>query len=826
MAALTSQLASTLTAKGEAHDAYLRFANRLTQVMTDEIALQTSLLASQDSKPLAEEEAPSRSSSEGFRPRLALDRDQCLEFAIGRIGNVLGADFAAIDAYPTRVRLPDEPLMLVDRIVEIEGAPRSLTPGRVVTEHDVHPGAWYLDANRAPACISVEAGQADLFLSGYLGIDFETKGQEVYRLLDAVVTFHRGLPKSGDVIRYDIAIDQFFVHAGTHFFRFRFDGTIDGELFLSMREGCAGFFSAAGLGAGRGIVQTELDRQPRKGKKPVDWVELVPLASGSYDDGQLAALRAGDLAGCFGSAFQHIRLSPPPLPDGRMKLIDRVLKLDPQGGRYELGLIRAEADIHPDDWFLTCHFIDDMVMPGTLMYECCLHTLRVFLLRMGWLPETESAWEPVPEVASRLKCRGQVIASTKKAVYEVAIKELGYRPEPFVLADAIMYADGKPIVEVTDMTLRLTGTDLEKLKHKWSSTGVSQKRQAIFDYHHILAFATGKPSEAFGEPYRIFDQERVIARLPGPPYDFLHRVVRTDAEPWRMAPGGVIVAEYDVSPNDWYFAAERQPAMPFAVLLEVALQPCGFLAAYMGSALTSPEDLSFRNLGGQAVQLRPVRPDAGTLATTVKITNVSRSGGMIIQNYDFEVRDRQGSVYRGDTYFGFFSKQALANQVGIREAQLLSVPEPRPIAYPHQAPFPDRMLRMMDRIDCYDPTGGPHGLGFIQGSKTVDPTEWFFKAHFHQDPVWPGSLGLEAFLQLMKYVTRQRFGAGATLVGSKPHRWTYRGQVLPTDREVIVQAIITAVDEVQSLIQADGLLSVDGRVIYQMHGFTMSLEQE
>ncbi len=42
------------------------------------------------------------------------------------------------------------------------------------------------------------------------------------------------------------------------------------------------------------------------------------------------------------------------------------------------------------------------------------------------------------------------------------------------------------------------------------------------------------------------------------------------------------------------------PVMPFAVLLEVALQPCGWLAAYLGSALTSPVDLSFRNLGGTA----------------------------------------------------------------------------------------------------------------------------------------------------------------------------------------------------------------------------------
>ena len=48
--------------------------------------------------------------------------------------------------------------------------------------------------------------------------------------------------------------------------------------------------------------------------------------------------------------------------------------------------------------------------------------------------------------------------------------------------------------------------------------------------------------------------------------------------------------------------------------------------------------------------------------------------------------------------------------------------------------------RMVDRIDAYVPDGGPHRLGFIAGSKTVDPAAWFFRAHFHQDPVWPGSL--------------------------------------------------------------------------------------
>jgi 3-hydroxymyristoyl/3-hydroxydecanoyl-(acyl carrier protein) dehydratase len=329
-----------------------------------------------------------------------------------------------------------------------------------------------------------------------------------------------------------------------------------------------------------------------------------------------------------------------------MKLIDRVLSLEVGGGRWGLGCIRAEADLHPDDWHLVCHFKDDNVMPGTLMYECCLHTLRVMLLRLGWVAPTGSWTEPVPGVAGVLQCRGQVTASTRKAQYEVHIKELGYGAdgEPFAVADALMYADGRLIVRMKDMSLRLRGTTRPALEDLWSKPrGAAQA--ALFGPESILAFAVGKPSAAFGEPYRIFDEGRVIARLPGPPYQFLDRIVGIKGcAPFKLAAGGEVAAEYDVPADAWYFAANRQRSMPFGVLLEVALQPCGWLSAYVGSALASETDLSYRNLGGKAVLHREVFPDSGTMTTRIKMTKLSQSVGMIIQHFDFDIRDARGPV--------------------------------------------------------------------------------------------------------------------------------------------------------------------------------------
>src|SRR5262249_49393998 len=119
----------------------------------------------------------------------------------------------------------------------------------------------------------------------------------------------------------------------------------------------------------------------------------------------------------------------------------------------------------------------------------------------------------------------------------------------------------------------------------------------------------------------------------------------------------------------------------------------------------------------------------------------------------------------------------------------------------------------------------PHQLGFVRGSKPVDPNAWFFKAHFYQDPVVPGSLGLESLLQLLKFIALERWGdePGSTweaVALNEPHEWVYRGQVIPANGVVQIEAAVTEVNERERILKADGLLAVDGRVIYSMKNFT------
>ena len=795
-------------------------------------------------RPEAEPSKPAADSS--LKPSPArLDRDICLAFAVGRATEAFGPDFEEVDRLPSRVRLPDEPLMFVDRVLNLEGRPLSLGPGRIVTEHDIRPEAWYLDQGYMPAGLAIEAGQADLMLSGWLGVDLATRGLAFYRLLDAEVTFHRELPRSGETARYDIRLVRFFKYGQTHLFRFEYDGQAGGRPLLTMRGGCAGFFTPAELAGGRGLPGGGLTEDI-----PPPFVD--PAAVGRFpgklphrlEAPALAALRAGDLAGAFGPAFAPNLNQNPALPGGRLALLDRVTRLEPGGGRGRAGFIRAELDINPRAWFLTSHFPGDEVMPGTLMYESCLQTLRVFLMASGWVDEPGAAdWQPVPGVSAALKCRGQVTGRVSRVAYEVHLRRMEFKApegggesEPVALAEAVMLADDRPIVEVRNLNLRLRGSSAARLRRVWGRREAAGRPSAeadprTYNKARLLALAEGRPSEALGPAFARFDDGAFLARLPRPPYDFIDQATVVKGRRYAIEPGSEVLARYVVEAEGWLLgeAGGGRPALPYAVLNEIALQACGFLAAYMGSALLFDSPMHFRNLGGRATVLAEVA-GGEAVDTRARFVRSNRLGEMMIQYYEFECAVGARSVYQGVTHFGFFSPLALARQAG------LNIPAAPPedgglTPYPQGPAFPAGKWRLLEKI-ALDPRGGPEGLGSALAVTRVDPLAWFFKAHFHQDPVCPGSLGLESLIQAGKALAVLLFGAQedkainwAAPALNRTHEWLYRGQVTPDKKETSVKLAVRAADAARRILTVDGLLMADELPIYKMEGFAIGLSQ-
>ena len=377
-----------------------------------------------------------------------------------------------------------------------------------------------------------------------------------------------------------------------------------------------------------------------------------------------------------------------------------------------------------------------------------------------------------------------------------------------------------------------------------------KKTEELISKDKILAFSEGNPSEAFGEKYKIFDNERQMARLPRPPYFFMDRVTKIDHPQWEMKSGGWIEAEFDVPKHGWYFNANYSDTIPFCILLEIALQPCGWLAAWAGSALKSDDRLYFRNLGGKAEIFKNITRKTGTIIMRSRMTDVSQAGGMIIQDFDIEVLKNSEILYRGSTNFGFFSSQSLSNQIGLKnnkfhtyEIDTALLDNSKEIIFQDNAPLtpedsnidenntgmPSTALRMIDKIEQFSLKGGLYDKGYIKATKQINPDEWFFKAHFYQDPVCPGSLGIESFLQLLKYYALQKWQFSPKDSHIKEtvnavHEWKYRGQIIPSNKQIEICAHIKdIIDGDQPEIIADGALSVDGICIYEMIDFNVTL---
>ena len=316
--------------------------------------------------------------------RPLFDREQLLVHARGVISELFGPRFAAQDGFRRQTRLPEPPLLLVDRVIALDGEPASLGTGTIRTQTDVQPGGWYLGpCGRMSPGLVAEAGQADLLLISWLGIDLVNRGERVYRLLGGELIFHGGAPRAGDTLDFTIGIDAHQVHNGVRLFSFHYDCTIAGRPLLTMRNGQAGFFTDDELASSRGVIWDPRN-EPARADGPVD----PPPRRCSRSRFGPAAVRAfaeGRPAECFGDGWQetsaHART--PRIGSGRLLLLGEVTELDPAGGPWGRGYLCAKTVIQPDDWFFDGHFHNDPCMPGTLMVDACGQAMAFYLAAMG-----------------------------------------------------------------------------------------------------------------------------------------------------------------------------------------------------------------------------------------------------------------------------------------------------------------------------------------------------------------------------------------------------------------------------------------------------------
>ena len=98
-----------------------------------------------------------------------------------------------------------------------------------------------------------------------------------------------------------------------------------------------------------------------------------------------------------------------------------------------------------------------------------------------------------------------------------------------------------------------------------------------------------------------------------------------------------------------------------------------------------------------------------------------------------------------------------------------------------QLPLPPMLL--FDRIVHIGDKGGTYGKGGIVAELDLRSDLWFFACHFHEDPVMPGSLGLDAMWQLIGFYLGWMGGKGrGRALGCGEVK--FRGQVLPSAKRL------------------------------------------
>ncbi|SFT36922.1 3-hydroxymyristoyl/3-hydroxydecanoyl-(acyl carrier protein) dehydratase [Actinopolyspora lacussalsi subsp. righensis] len=606
--------------------------------------------------------------------------------------------------------------------------------------------------------------------------------------LDGELTFHHALPTPGGQLLSSLTVTEAALR-----------GEVDGHLSL------------------HGILWDGLD---------------VPLPTehpgAAFDTDAVTAFAEGRPADCFtGPEWEltraHVR--SPGIGSRRTLLLREVTAFDPDRG------LTATGRTPPTTWHSPAALLEGGLQAMAFHLVATGSTIH----RDGW------RFEPLPEASTRLRVLLNAPSGTPR--YHLTLRSLtGTTAHADVVVtideQVVLCAEGLAVHLVADTPLphwKLLGppavqrtgdpvplSALAGLRGHEDPAAASTDR-IRYDHATMLTAAWGPRAEI------LPDASDDALRLPGPPYLFLTRVTELSVTHGDFRPGSSLVAEYDVPRHVWF--REQSGTVPVAVLMEIALQPCGLLTALMNGG-TADEQLRIRNLDGRLSTVREVPPDVGSLRTTVELTDIEHWDGTTIETFRVHCEADGVTALEGTTVFALTSAEQLTAQTGLpvtdHDRSRLTQPCEHPVVdlrsrparfFGHSARLPGQMLLMLDRLTGYWPNGGPAGLGRLRAECDVRAEAWYFKAHFFNDPVQPGSLGVEAMCQLLScYLIQRGVDDGFRLEPVVPDSWKYRGQVLPSDALVTVELDVLDVELSPDggHAEAEAWLWVDGRKIYHV----------
>jgi 3-hydroxymyristoyl/3-hydroxydecanoyl-(acyl carrier protein) dehydratase len=359
----------------------------------------------------------------------------------------------------------------------------------------------------------------------------------------------------------------------------------------------------------------------------------------------------------------------------------------------------------------------------------------------------------------------------------------------------------------------------------------------LFTMDDLNEFALGSVVKCLGQEYAVYAGRR-SPRIPNGDLLLMSRILSIRGRKGEFDQVSGIVAEYDVPADAWYLDGEPRGHLPYSICIEVALQPCGVLSAYLGSPLRFPEvDYYFRNLDGETVTHRLVEARGKTVRARAELLKTIFYCSTIIQHFSFELECDGEIFFEGKSSFGYFSAESMAGQTGLdsgkpilpwlkqagQESRIIPIAETA-----LEISLPKAKLRLLDGV-VINSGAGNHQEGYVYANRRNNPNDWFYTCHFHEDPVMPGSLGIEAIIQAMKVFAQKQSNNGVTvdLVTGQKMNWRYRGQVLQHNQQMQVEVHFHKTQRMgkTSLYTGDASLWADDSRIYEVQNMAIAIEE-
>ena len=137
------------------------------------------------------------------------------------------------------------------------------------------------------------------------------------------------------------------------------------------------------------------------------------------------------------------------LPMPPMLMMDRILYISDEGGKYGKGEIKAELDISDSLWFFDCHFKNYPVMPGCLGLDGFWQLIGFFLTWAGGQGRGRALG------VKDLKFKGQVRPFHEKIVYQIDIRKFITKTTYMAWRDAVLEVKDRAIYFAKDLQVGL-----------------------------------------------------------------------------------------------------------------------------------------------------------------------------------------------------------------------------------------------------------------------------------------------------------------------------------------------------------------------------------